>query len=491
MKSYFTSQFRLVALLIISLIASNSAAQNYYSQSSGDFNTLSNWNTIPTGGGSNPTSINATTGAFNVQTGHNIAVNDSVNIASLNVAGTLTFGNDATGRKLIVNGAVTVATNGSVGLSATTATHRMYVSGNIINNGTIDFRPAGSGRVVNVFMTATAAISGANEPIFNTLTVSSGTTTAQRSLYVKGNIVIQKGATFDAGTFTHTLSGNFTRLGTFNHNSGTFILNAPLVQIISTTLTSTTTFNNLTVNGGGILSISSLVTFDGSFLVTNNSKVNTNRDNIFKGSWEVQSGSEYKANNATALFSGSAVQNITIAGTVEFYRLYTQSSVKNITGELVVKNDFYIYSGSTIQDSLATQTHTFSGNIRIEGTVNFTHKVLLNSGGGISVWNSDDNSTISFGAADIEITGSVYIGNNDSNNTTLNVQGNFTITEGYLVIRKGSFLTGTAGKIFYQNENTNLYVRGTDNYPTGFATYTHEPTAWVRYDQNIDQTVRG
>ncbi len=487
-----TNTMKLIRLTIVMLTitAANSVfSANYYSQGNGNFNTLTNWNTLPGGGGTSPASIVAATDTYYIQVGHEIIVNDSVNIAILDVSGTLTFGNDATARSMWVNGTITVNATGSILVGSTGATHKLTLNGgNLVNNGTINLRPATSSRVVNLFTRGTVSLQGANSPILSNLTVSSGTTTAARVLDIKGNLTISTGTTFNAGAFTHTLAGNFLRLGTFNANTSTFELNAPLVQSIS----STATFNNLTVNGGGILSISGNITVNGNFLVGNNSTVNTSTNNRFDKNWEVQSGSEYKATAGQTQWYGATAQNITIAGTVQFYELYAQyAGLKTIYGNLSVTNTFFIYSTATVTDGAAGQTHTFSGNVRLEGTAQFTNKVILNSPSGNSIYHNTPGNTITFGAADIEISGYVWIGNGDASNTTLHVQGDLNLIERYLVIRNNSAVTGTGSKALTQATNTNLYCRGTDNYPSGFGSYTHEAGSFVRYDWNIDQTIRG
>ncbi len=492
MKHMYPFMKRLALVLMFGWIVQISISQTYYSQGSGNFSDLAIWNTLPGGGGASPTSVQAATGVFFIQTGHNIVVDDSINIAGLNVSGTLTFGNSSTNRVMWVQSSgIVVNNNGTIQVGSYNATHRLVLNAaNFQNNGTVILRPGAINRVVNVTTRGTSQFSGTNSPTLSNLLIQTGTTTANVALIIKGDFSVQSGATFTSNNFTHKITGNFNNSGTFNYNSSTWEFNTPLVQTISG---ANLGFYNLTVNGGGVVSLGSYFNVYNNFLVTSNSKVDVQTTIQFNGNWTLHSGSEYNATaGETRFWRNGSAQNVLINGTAQFFDLSARyPGAKQITGNIVVNNYFFVYSDATIQDAVVGQTHTLRGDVRLEGVANFTHKIVLNSSGGRSIFHSNPNNTITFGPADIEIDGYYWIGNSDVNNTTLHCQGNLNLISGYLVIRQGSSLTGSASKSFYQSTNTNLYIRGTDNYPIGFGSYTHEVGSVVRYDRNINQVVRG
>ncbi len=70
--------------------------------------------------------------------------------------------------------------------------------------------------------------------------------TAVAALSVGGNFTLGSGTAFTAGTYNHTVNGDFSNSGTFTSSTGTIILGGSTAQAIAGG--STTTFNNLTLS---------------------------------------------------------------------------------------------------------------------------------------------------------------------------------------------------------------------------------------------------
>ncbi len=469
-------------------------AIDYYTNSSGNFTTLSVWGTNSDGSGANPTSLSDFqngNNTFIINDGHTIIINDSINCAGITVgggtSGTLTFGNDATDRWLIVQGTFTVNSGATVDISANNATHNLEIQGNLTNNGTINFRN-NSQQVVNTILNGTLTVSG-NTPIFNNLTIQGGTVTAGVSFDINGTLTIENGAVFADGGYTHTVAGNWTENGNGRMTgTGTINMDATLVQSISTAAT----FNNITFSNGGIVSIGGNITVNGNFYITGNTKVTTSDRHTIYGNFTVDTGSKYEATDGYLYIYGNDAQTITVTDDCEFDRVYFRNAdddddLKTIVGNLTVDDYCYIESNADVK---STGTITFSNGFDLRGTWDFSGTVYLKGGTFRNDYNNGSNTdnSFSFGTAEIIIEGYPYIQTGD----IMIVNNNVTINSGYLVINDNAALQGTGNDdILLVKDNCTLYLRGTNNFPTGFGTYTFEKLSTVRYDANMNQTIKG
>jgi hypothetical protein len=95
----------------------------------------------------------------------------------------------------------------------------------------------------------------ANEPVTfgNDLTNGGTFNAGNGNQGLAGNFV--NNGTFNAGTGTFTVNGNFTNNGTLDPSSGRFTFNSAVPRIFDGTGGGVTTFNNVTVNGGGGLTL--------------------------------------------------------------------------------------------------------------------------------------------------------------------------------------------------------------------------------------------
>ena len=476
---------RLLFVIIILLSnAVNLLATDYTSAGSGSWSNSSTWSPagVP-GAGDNVT----------IASGNTVTIDQDVEINNLTINGSLVIGNDATVRNLTVDGTVTIASGGSFTVADYDITHQVIFKGNITNDGTLDFYNSSS-RVADVTFDASSAsitVGGSNSPQFNSITFSGGTTTANVAFDIEGSVTIDNGATFDAGTYTHTVAGNWTVNGSGQLTGNcTIDMDGSLIQSITTSAT----FYNLTYNGGGTGVISGNITVTHDFHVTNNTEVHTNTTNYFQGNFTVDDGSQFEATGGTCSFNLSGDQTVTIGTTdgqtnTEFYNAYFQGSgTKTIDGDMVVKHYFQLDKGVTIEDNGDTHTQTFYNNCYFNGTCNFSGTILFKGG---TCYDTDDGN-FTLGTANILVKGYTYIGEN----TTMNVNGDFTIDVNDngshigFIINNNAALVGQSSKTLTVKNNTSLYIRGSNNFPTGFGTITFEPGSYARYDAALnDQTI--
>jgi hypothetical protein len=227
------------------------------STSSGDWNTAATWscNHAPTNGDD-----------VIISAGHVITLNANRTSRSLNVAGTLLFGNSPTNRSLTITSTVAIAEGGLITAGIFTGTHTLTARGDLANSGVFDGRPA-SNRVVNVtFNGATdQIITGTGVYTFNNLTVNNNAATniidAQSVITLAGTanpLVLTRGI-FKLSS--NSIITPFTSSRTLGPNVGLWIANGTitprnlsitlngLLRVTGGTLNIGTNNNNSLLNG--------------------------------------------------------------------------------------------------------------------------------------------------------------------------------------------------------------------------------------------------
>ena len=212
------------------------------------------------------------TGSFTSNSPGNILMNGTTKtiggggtilFSSLQVSGTVTASSGfSISQSLDVSGALS-ATAGTATFTGTSTLNGTANLFNVTINGTSLILSASSVLgIANTFIITAGSLNvSSNKPntvIFNGtgaqtvnaityhhLTLANGNTkTAAAGITVNGNITISPSTIFNAGSFTHTLSGNWI-------NSGTFSAGTSTVQMTggtNTSITGATTFNILTIN---------------------------------------------------------------------------------------------------------------------------------------------------------------------------------------------------------------------------------------------------
>ncbi|MCF6360599.1 MAG: T9SS type A sorting domain-containing protein [Cyclobacteriaceae bacterium] len=301
-------------------------------------------------------------------------------------------------------------------------------------------------------------------------------------LDLEGNMLIETGSTLTADNNQINMAGNWTEIGTGSLSStGTVVFDAFLVQTIS----AAAAFNNLTFSGGGVVSSGGNVRVNGNWLITNNTNFSTGNLHDLYGNLTVDNGSIYNATDGRLTLRGSVDQALNIGTNAIFDQVYFQPGAAidfNITGNFVANDLTYIYPDATLNGA---GDHTIEQLIQ-NGAVNFSGSITFTGNRA----NDTDDNIFGLGTADIIIAGN-YFFSNTTNGDAISIGGNLTIQSGYLVIDEGS-VTGTGGSIFQINDGNTVYLRGVDNFPTGFGTVDFQGvTSRALYDLRANQTIRG
>ena len=171
---------------------------------------------------------------------------NSAALASLTVNGTLTIGNNGTGRSLSVTGNIAVGGSGTISVGATAATHTLAAGGDVVNDGVINLAPAAN-RVCNVTFNKNGSqtVSGAGAYTFNLIAVNEGASSANVLDMQAAITVPSPFLTITNGTYKHSSPSNITPWttgagATIPANGGFWLNSAATV----------TTSVDVTVNGG-------------------------------------------------------------------------------------------------------------------------------------------------------------------------------------------------------------------------------------------------
>jgi hypothetical protein len=313
-------------------------------------------------------------GAFTANrtvTGGNLSVSNN---STLKIGGTNTFPANYTTNTLVV--ASTVEYSGT----------NQTVSNQTYGNLTLS---SSSGAAVKTFPATALAIIG------NLTTIlGSGTSvsfTAGSNITVSGNIVLAASTTFLAGSFTHSIGGNWTNNGTFTGNTSTIIFTGSGSSVGGTGIQN---FNNLTIAASSITFTNSTITLTGNLATTGS------------GAFTQASGGTLTMSGTGTTISGTGISpdNLNISGTV------TTASTLNLTGNLIVGGSFSASAG----------TLTMSGTTK-----------SISGAGTISLYILSAPGTITTSA-------------NFSIASSLNVSGTFTATAGTATFTGSSSLSGTA-----------------------------------------------
>ena len=315
--------------------------------------------TISFGTGSPNLTINGTFKTANIN-GFSGAANTSVNSTnsptfSLGANSTIEYNSNSNQvvsarsdyANLLVSGGATKTANGSISTassltvgSATTfnaSSYIHYVAGTLVSSGTF------------VPNTSTMNFSGSSAQTipavsYNKLTTSnSGTKTAGGALTILSDFTIGSGTTFNGGSYSHSIGGDFTNSGTFTAAGSTFNFNGSVNQ----SATGSLSFNNVAVSNGNQLIIGNSISIDGSLLLSNG-KININNNTLtLNGNFTGDATNSIKGSSGSSLTLGSGYTN---TGTdLYFDKSSNNNYIKNFTVNTTVSlgNQLNISDGAT------------------------------------------------------------------------------------------------------------------------------------------------
>ncbi|MFN5209143.1 MAG: hypothetical protein ACK5D8_06580 [Bacteroidota bacterium] len=492
-----------IAFLGIFLCGETQAA-TYFSQGTGLFSTTSNWNTATNGSGTSPVAADLTSGLhnFTVQAGHTVTIDLDPSMVALTLDGNLVVGNDATTRTVTITGLTTVNAGASFTSGTADISHAITFRGNLVNNGNIDFYNTLLSSVNATFNGTALTISGAGSFEFANLSLAATTTTVltlNSELTINGAVTLPNGCTLNDGGNNHAVYGDWIETG-----NGA-LTGAGTITFASTTfqqIPNAATFNNIIVNGGATILLSGAITVNGDFTVNNSSSIlaPTAVTHIFNRAFSIALPSTYTQTAGTTQFAGSSVAQ-TIPTLPCSYANVTLTNggialPKTIDGDLTLGGLLTVNASAqlTSTGSIFVTGTVSAGGIRMDGVCDCTGSFVFSGASGQTI--SSLSATPNLGTA--AITSNLNPGVSLSFSlvsptpaSNWNINNDITINSGNLIVNNGVTLTGQSGFSLNMSGNSLLYVRGLNNFPTGFGAVNFTTSSTTVYDANLAQVIRG
>ncbi|ACF14528.1 Haemagluttinin repeat-containing protein [Chloroherpeton thalassium ATCC 35110] len=391
-------------------------------------------------------------------------------------------------------------------LNVSAANYAITVTGSWLKADSASFN-AQSGTVT--FNQADSTIYGSGTDDFYNLVISANPVILGGSLDISGGLTISSGADLDASSTSYgiTILGNWTNNGgTFTAQSGNVIFGGVSQSI---TGTGTTTFYNLTIE-------STVTYLSADANVSNTFSLNSGRFEL-NTSTLTGSGSAdlFVMSSSTQLYVEdnnfpSGFENFSLDQTS--YVRYRSSGDEDVVGQDASGNQIsfgYLYlevgGTKTAQDDLDV-----NGSLYIAENVTFdlnskdvTIELNWDNDQGGSVTNTGSSGTVTLDRDDTQY---IY-----ANTTTgdafpnlvfagsgakvlagnISVTGNLTLNTGVSYLNLQTYtITGTgSSNSFNLSSNVTLYVRGANNFPSGFESFNLAQNSIVRYDASLAQVV--
>lgn len=204
-----------LTLLLLLSVFSNSFGRTYYSRQSGLWSVPSTWSTVAYGNATNTGTFPTRGDVVFIGDGHNITMNVNSVTASITVgqgtSGSLIYSNFLT-FLMVIAGDLTVNAGATFGYSSNSSRmHNCYISGNLINNGTVDLYVDANDFVNLTFNSrVNSIVSGTGSWDLNTVTLYKSTlksyrleaTTNAFEMAIRSLVVTY-------GTYVHNNSGTY------------------------------------------------------------------------------------------------------------------------------------------------------------------------------------------------------------------------------------------------------------------------------------------
>jgi hypothetical protein len=471
----------------------------------------------------NNLTIANTASTVTLNTNASISSNLSVSSGTLDLQG-------FTVNRVTAGGTLTVSNNATLKIGGTNSFPTNYTTNTLVVASTVEYSgtnqtvgnqtygnlklSSSSGAAVKTFPGTALTVVGNLSGVLGAGT--SVSFTAASNITVNGNVLLGASTTFNGGSYSHSIGGNWTNSGTFNGNTGTITFTGSGSAVSGS---GAENFNNLTVAASAVTLPGSSITLTGNLATSGSGSFSQASGGTLSmsGSGTTISGSGISLDNLTLSGSVSTATSFNLAGNLSVSGSLSASAgtitmsgtsktivgagtkgfaVLSVTGSLTTDASFSIASALTVSGSLSasagmasfTGTSSLSGTARLfNATINGTSlqlsanstlgiaNALTITAGTLNVTSSAPN-TVDFNGTGVQnINGVTYDnlilsnGNSKTAIAGITVNNNFTIATGTTFIagafthsinndwnNSGTFTPGSSTIQFLGNHNTNI-----------------------------------
>ncbi|AXY73918.1 hypothetical protein D3H65_07955 [Paraflavitalea soli] len=389
----------------------------------------------------------------------------------------------------VAGGSITVSNGATLRIGGTNGFPANYATYTLSLTSTVEY--AGNAQSVAALTYGNLTLSGTASAVSKTfpataitvagnLSATAGTATSvaftlNAALTVSGNVSLGTATTFNGGSFSHTVSGNWANNGTFTGSTSTVSFTGAGAQLSGTGVNNfnniTFAASNITAAGTTALNIAGNLSTSGPGLFTHLSGGTT----TFTGTTKTISGTGISFDNLTVSGSVSSTSSYTVTGNLDVSgtlshtagtltisgasKLISGAGTKTfyglaVTGTVTSAVSFSVASALNVTGSLTASAGiaTFTGTASLSGTANLFN-VTLN---GTSLQLST-NSVLGIAGAYTVTAGTLDVTSTVPNTVNFNGTGAQTVNGGtyhHLTMSNGN--TKTAGTAITVNGNINI-----------------------------------
>ncbi len=246
---------------------------------------------------------------------------------------------------------------------------------------------SGSGQTVLPVTYHNLSLTGSGTPVLTGVSAINGKfvlsgsvkPSAATGITILGDFTIGSGTSFNAGSFSHTLKGNFSNTGTFVAGTSTIILNGSNIQTISGAI-----FNNLSIANTVGVTMSADETINGTTTLTSGSLSIGAHTLTLNGLISVGSGS-LTGGSASNISIGGAGASTTLPGITVNNLMLNRANGISLGGDITVNGALTVTNG-TLNTSInkvilgASASLSEPSGQPVLGTVTTTRNITATSG---------------------------------------------------------------------------------------------------------------
>lgn len=332
-------------------------------------------------------------------------------------AGTATLSNSP----LDINGSFTL-TSGTLDFGAYTVDieGNTTITGTLTGTGTITAAANWTNTSGLLSGANTLTLDGTNQSFsgdFHDLTLGgTGTKTAGDVIDLAGNFTINSGVTFDAGSYTHTIAGNWDNGGIFTASTSTITFDSTNSQTITTHGTgSTKAFYDLVINkpsGTISLQVSNDMQVDRNVTISSGTVAFDGNTLYVGGNWSNSGTVQWTTGSGTVVFNGSTGIHTIADGSSDFALVEIDASAGTyqLSEKVGVNGRLQITSGTlSLNGNILEFGNEAADSILVQGTLS------LDGGSSLQMYTASDTGS----ALIVQAGGKVSLIGTSGNNATV------------------------------------------------------------------------